>query len=180
MQAEGSLDPSNLIREDASTEWRATWTGQWRIGPTTRIEYSSNTSNDLDFEITDRADSTIVARQKPPLRGKGRDIKTTKTFDTRYKLRPRELPFFGQLKSSIDLNFQINVSSQVRESATGDEQLVPISSSERWDAQLRATYSFSQTFRGEGVIRIENDRNNISEKTRKVRELRMSGTLTFR
>jgi len=179
-QAEGSLDPANLIREGVSTEWRATWTGQWRIGPTTRIEMSSSTSDDIDFEITDRTDSTIVEHQKPPLRGSGRNLKTTSTFDTRYKLRPRELPFFGKLKSSIDLNFQINISSQARESATGEEELVPISSSERWDAQLRATYSFSETFRGEGVIRVENDRNNISEKTRKVRELRASGTLTFR
>ena len=72
------------------------------------------------------------------------------------------------------------MNSQVRESATGEEKLVAISSSNRWDAQLRATYSFSDTFRGEGVIRVENDRNNISEKSRKVRELRMSGTLTFR
>ena len=179
-QAEGSLDPANLIRQGVSTEWRATWTGQWRIGPTTRIELSSSTSDDLDFEITDRTDSTIVAHRKPPLRGSGRNLKTTSTFDTRYKLRPRELPIFGKLKSSIDLNFQINISSQVRESATGEEQLVPISSSERWDAELRATYSFSETFRGDGVIRVENDRNNISEKTRKVRELRASGTLTFR
>ena len=179
-QAEGSLDPSNLIREGVATEWRATWTGQWRIGPTTRIELSSTTSEDLDFEITDRSDSTVVVHHKPPLRGSGRNSKTTTTFDTRYKLRPRELPFFGKLKSSIDLNFQINMSSQTRESATGDEKLVPISSNERWDAQLRATYSFSETFRGEGAISIENDRNNISEKTRKVREVRMSGTVTFR
>ena len=90
------------------------------------------------------------------------------------------MPLFGKLKSSIDLNFQINVSTQIRESATGEEQLVPISSTDRWDAQLRGTYSFSDTFRGEGVLRIENDRNNISEKTRKVREMRFSGTLTFR
>ncbi len=179
-QAEGSLDPANLIREARTREWRATWTGQWRIGPTSRIEMSSTTSEELDFEITDGSDSTIVASQRPPLRGSGRTVKSTKTFDTRYKLRPRALPLFGKLKSSIDLNFQINVSTQIRESATGEEQLVPISSTDRWDAQLRGTYSFSDTFRGEGVLRIENDRNNISEKTRKVREMRFSGTLTFR
>ena len=180
LQAEGSLDPSNLIREGKTREWRVTWSGNWRIGPSTRIELSSSTSDDLDFEIEDRSDSTIVVSQRPPLRGKGRNLKTTKTFDTRYKLRPRELPLFGKLKSSIDLNFEININSQVRESATGGEQLVPIASSDRWDAQLRANYSFSDTFRGEGVIRIENDSNNISEKTRKVREVRMSGTLTFK
>ena len=179
-QAEGSLDPANLLREGKSNEWRVSWTGQWRFGPTTRIEVSSSTSNDTDYEIADRSDSTIVASQRPPLRGSGRNAKTTTTIDTRYKLRPRELPLFGKLKSNIDLNFQINISSQVRESATGEEKLVAISSSNRWDAQLRATYSFSDTFRGEGVIRVENDRNNISEKARKVRELRMSGTLTFR
>ena len=179
-QAEGSLDPANLIEEADTREWRITWTGQWRIGPTTRIEMSNSTSEDTNFEITDQSDSTVVFSQKPPLRGTGRNIKRTATFDTRYKLRPRQLPFFGKLKSSIDLNFQINLNTQIRESATGDEQLVPISSSARWDAQLRGTYSFSETFRGEGLIRIENDRNNISEKTRKVRELRMSGTLTFR
>ena len=179
-QAEGSLDPANLLREDKSNEWRVSWTGQWRFGPTTRIEVSSSTSNDTDYEIADRSDSTIVASQRPPLRGSGRNAKTTTTIDTRYKLRPRELPLLGKLKSNIDLNFQINISSQVRESATGEEKLVAISSNNRWDAQLRATYSFSDTFRGEGVIRVENDRNNISEKARKVRELRMSGTLTFR
>ena len=179
-QAEGSLDPANLLRESKSNEWRVSWTGQWRFGPTTRIEVSSSTSDDTDFEIADRSDSTIVASQRPPLRGSGRNTKTTTTFDTRYKLRPRELPLFGKLKSSIDLNFQINIHSQVRQSATGGERLVSISSSDRWDAQLRATYSFSDTFRGEGLIRVENDRNNISDKTRKVRELRMSGTVTFR
>ena len=179
-QAEGSLDLSNLIREGKAREWRATWTGQMRLGPTLRLELASSTDDDIDFEIADRSDSTIVVSQRPPLRGTGRNSKTTKTFETRYKLRPRKLPFFGQLKSSIDLNFQINLSSQVRESATGAEELVPISSADRWDAQLRGTYSFSETFRGEGVIRVENDRNNISEKTRKVREMRFSGTVTFR
>ena len=179
-QAEGSLDLSNLIREGKAREWRATWTGQMRLGPTLRLELASSTDDDIDFEIADRSDSTIVVSQRPPLRGTGRNSKTTKTFETRYKLRPRKLPFFGQLKSSIDLNFQITLRSQVRESATGAEELVPISSADRWDAQLRGTYSFSETFRGEGVIRVENDRNNISEKTRKVREMRFSGTVTFR
>lgn len=179
-QAEGSLDPSNFIRESRSTDWRLTWTGQWRIGPTTRIEMSSSTSDDIDFEISDSSDTTLVVSRKPPLRGTGRNSKRTKTFDTRYKLRPRELPLFGTLRSSIDLNFEINVNTQIRQSATGEEELSPISSQDRWDAQLKANYSFSDTFRGEGLIRIENDRNNISERTRKVREMRFSGTLSFR
>jgi hypothetical protein len=46
--------------------------------------------------------------------------------------------------------------------------------------ELNGTYKFSDNFRGQGVIRVENNRNELTEKTRKLRELRMSGTLFFR
>ncbi len=178
-QGEGDLQPRNLINQSVSTEWRASWTGQWRIGPTTRFEINRSASDDLDYELAEE-DSSGVVTGRPPLRGSGGLERNKTSFDVRYKLRPRELPFFGKLKSNVDLRFEVAFESEIRSSGTGSEAPVPISSTDRVKAELRATYTFSENFRGDGIIRYENDRNNISDRTRKVRELRASGTLFFR
>jgi hypothetical protein len=178
-QGERDLQPRNLITQSESTEWRASWTGQWRVGPTTRFEVNRSTSEDLDYELAEE-DSNGVVRGLPPLRGSGELQRNKTTFDVRYKLRPRTLPLFGKLKSNVDLRFEVSFESEIRQSGTGSEQPVPISSTDRVKAELRATYTFSENFRGDGIVRYENDRNNISDRTRKVRELRMSGTLFFR
>ncbi|MBT5060306.1 MAG: cell surface protein SprA [Gemmatimonadetes bacterium] len=176
-QGEGNLQPRNLINQSVSTEWRASWTGQWRIGPTTRFEVNRSSGDDLDYEL---AEDDSSGGGLPALRGSGGLQRNKTSFDMRYKLRPRELPFFGKLKSNIDLRFELAFESEVRSSGTGSEAPVPISSTDRIKAELRATYTFSENFRGDGIIRYENDRNNISDRTRKVRELRASGTLFFR
>lgn len=178
-QGEGDLRARNRINESESTDWRASWTGQWRIGPTTRFEMTRSKSDDLDYELAEE-DSSGVPRGLPPLRGSGGLQRNKSSFDVRYKLRPRQLPLFGKLKSNVDLRFEVAVESEIRSSGTGAEQPVAIASTDRFKAELTATYNFSESFRGNGVIRFENDRNNISDRTRKVREVRMSGTLFFR
>ncbi|MBT3342137.1 MAG: cell surface protein SprA [Gemmatimonadetes bacterium] len=178
-QGEGDLRDRNLINQSESTEWRASWTGQWRIGPTTRFEVSRSASDDLDYEQAEEDDSG-VPRGRPPLRGSGGQERNKTSLDVRYKLRPRHLPLLGKLKSNVDLRFELSLESDVRSSGTGAERPVAISSTNRSKAELKATYSFSESFRGEGIMRFENDRNNITDRTRKVRELRMSGTLFFR
>ena len=114
------------------------------------------------------------------LRGSGGQVRNKTSLDVRYKLRPRRLPLLGKLKSNVDLRFELAFESDERSSGTGAERPVAISSTNRSKAELTATYNFSESFRGNGEIRWENDRNNISDRTRKVRELRMSGTLFFR
>ena len=42
------------------------------------------------------------------------------------------------------------------------------------------SYSFSENFRGEGLIRVENNNNKLTDKTRKTRELKLSGTFFLR
>ena len=60
------------------------------------------------------------------------------------------------------------------------EKLTEISATDRWRTQLSLSYSFSENFRGEGLIRIENNDNRLTDKTRKSRELRLSGTFYLR
>ena len=98
----------------------------------------------------------------------------------KYNLRPRHLPLFGDLRSNVDLVFRVEVESDTRSSGIGEQEATPISETGRVKVELNGTYKFSDNFRGQGVIRVENNRNELTEKTRKLRELRMSGTLFFR
>ncbi|MEE2657731.1 MAG: cell surface protein SprA [Candidatus Latescibacterota bacterium] len=179
-QGEGDLSRRNLISEGTSREWRGSWTGQWKIGPTTRFEMSRSVGNDRDFELGDRSEHTEEGSGPLATRGRGSLNKSSTVFDVRYKLRARRLPLLGDLKSNVDLRLEFSVEGETRYSATGDSELTPISSTDRWKAQFDATYNFSENFRGNGVLRIENNRNNISQRTRKVREVSASGTLFFR
>ena len=177
-QGEGNLDPGNLISRGKSTEVRTSWNGRVRIGPTLSIERSRSTSLDLDFELANPSDTTSFVA--PPLRGSSSNEKVSTTFKTSYNLKPRGLPLFGKLKSNIDLRYTFSIENTIRSSATSDAEREPISDTNKWKSELRATYKFSSSFRGEGLIRLENNRNNLTEKTRKLRELRVTGTLFFR
>ena len=42
------------------------------------------------------------------------------------------------------------------------------------------TYNFSTNFRGEGRVRVENEKDLLRDKTRKIREVRLSGTFFLR
>ncbi len=91
---------------------------------------------------------------------------------------------------SVSLNAQISnrrcqslefrASRETSSPMTTPTRPSPTSATSRWKVELNATYKFSDNFRGQGIIRVENNRNQLTEKTRKLRELRTSGTLFFK
>jgi hypothetical protein len=178
-EGEGSLSSRNLITEGSSTEFRVSWNGRWRWGPTTTIERVVSTSESKDFELAsaESDSSALVAR---PLRGTSSAKRASTTFKATYNLKPRSLPFFGKLKSDVTLNYEFGLEGEVRSNATANEERTPITGTDRWKTQLSLSYSFSENFRGEGLIRIENNNNQLTDKTRKTRELRLSGTFFLR
>ena len=178
-QGEQNLSPGNLISRSKDSEFQTSWNGRIRIGPTMNVKRVRSTSTEFDFELASLEDSVDVTQAKP-LRGSTNREKRATTFSTSYNLKPRGLPLFGNLKSNIDLKYEFGLETEVRSSATGDAERAPISESDKWKTSLKATYKFSDSFRGEGLIRLENNRNNLTDKTRKTREVRLTGTLFFR
>ncbi|MBN62269.1 MAG: cell surface protein SprA [Gemmatimonadetes bacterium] len=173
------LSARNLITEGTSTEIRASWNGRWRWGPTTTIERVISRGESRDFELAAAEDdsSAGVAR---PLRGTSSNERVSTTFKVTHKLKPRSLPLFGKLKSDMSLNFEFSVEGEIRANGTADEARTPITDTDRWRTKLSLSYSFSENFRGEGLVRIENNDNRLTDKTRKTRELRLSGTFYLR
>ena len=114
------------------------------------------------------------------LRGTRDQERVTTTFKITHNLKPRRLPLIGRLKSDITLNLEQKFEGETRSIATGDEERVPNSKENRWRTQLSMTYNFSANFRGEGRVRIENKKDYLRDKTRKIREVRLSGTFFLR
>ena len=174
-EGEGSLVPGRLLSEETKTEFRASWNGRWRWGPTTTIERVISTSESRDFEPTaDGDDSTQL------LRGTRAKERVTTTFKITHSLKPRRLPLIGRLKSDVTLNLEQKLEGETSSIATADEKRVPNDRKTRWRTQLSMTYNFSANFRGEGRIRIENNKDHLRDKTRKIREVRLSGTFFLR
>ncbi|MCC7264417.1 MAG: cell surface protein SprA [Candidatus Latescibacteria bacterium] len=178
-EGETNLHLGNLLRREKSTEVRASWSGRWKIGPSTKIEVTRSQGLDYDYESDVRADSAGTGGLRP-LRGSGSLEKGGTTFEVRHTLKPRGLPLFGKLKSNIELKFEVGVDGERKGSATGDAARVTISQSSRVKLNTSATYKFSESFSGRALIRLENNRNDLTDKTRKVREVSLSGTLYFR
>ena len=178
-EGEGSLNPRDLLSKGVSRQTTVSWNSQWRHGPSMRISHTRKVGEDLDFELASPSDSLSV-NDTPPLRGSSEDEKSKTSVEMKYNLRPRHLPIFGALRSNVDLVFRVEVESDTRSSGIGEQEATPISETGRVKVELNGTYKFSDNFRGQGVIRMENNRNELTEKTRKLRELRMSGTLFFR
>ncbi len=182
-EGEGGLGPGNLIRKGNSREIRVSWNGKWGIGPSTKVETVISRGTELDFELAGDAgaDGEVAASEEErPLRGSGSQQKRSTTFRVNYNLRPRNIPFFGKLKSDVDLKFEVTRENETRSKGTGYAERVPISGIGRWRGSLNASYKFSESFRGDGLIRIQDDRNKLTEKTRRSRELRLTGTMFFR
>ena len=133
----------------------------------------------VNYELVDLSSGEVSLEQRPPLRGKGLNERSSASLETRYKLRPRKLPLIGRLKSNLDLKLSLTLENRSRENATGEQELVLFDSSGRWEARLDGSYNFSDSFRGTGVIRLEN-RTPHNNRTRKVREVRFGGTLFFK
>ena len=178
-EGEGSLSDRDLITEGTSTEFRISWNGRWRWGPTTTIERVVSTSESRDFELAS-AESDSSAFGPRPLRGTSSNERASTTFKATYNLKPRSLPLFGKFKSDVTLNFEFGIEGETRANATADEARTPITETDRWKTQLSMSYSFSENFRGEGLIRVENNNNKLTDKTRKTRELKLSGTFFLR
>ena len=174
-EGEGSLAPGHLLSEETKTEFRASWNGRWRWGPTTTIERVISTAESRDFEPTaEGGDGT------QPLRGTRDQERVATTFKITHNLKPRRLPLIGRLKSDVTLNLEQRFERETRSIATGDETRIPNDKTNSWRTQLSMTYNFSANFRGEGRIRIENKKDHIKVKTRKIREVRLSGTFFLR
>ena len=171
----GSLTPGHLVSEETKTEFRASWNGRWRWGPTTTFERVISTSESRDFELGEQSDDGTQA-----LRGTRDRERVTTTFKITHNLKPRRLPLLGSLKSDVTLNLEQKFEAETRSIATGDEERVPNGKENVWRTQLTMTYNFSANFRGEGRIRIENNKDQLRDKTRKIREVRLSGTFFLR
>lgn len=178
-EGENSLRLGSLLRREQSTEIKGSWSGRWKIGPSTKIEVSRSRGLDFDYETDVRTDSA-GAEVLRPLRGSGSLEKGGTTFEIRHTLKPRGLPLFGKLKSNIELKFEVGLEGERKGSATGDAARVTIAQTSRTKLNTSATYKFSESFSGRALIRLENNRNNLTDKTRKVREVSLSGTLFFR
>jgi hypothetical protein len=176
-EGEGGLAARNLITEGTSTEFRMSWNGRWRWGPTTTIERVVSTSKSKDFELASAGSDSTGPR---PLRGTSSNERVSTTFKVTYNLKPRSLPLFGKLKSDVTLNYEFSLEGETRSNATANEKRTPLTETDRWRTQLSMSYSFSENFRGEGLIRIENNDNRLTDKTRKTREVRLSGTFFLR
>ena len=175
-EGNNSLLPHNLLSEETTDEMRLTWTGQWRWGPSTRIGVTRSSSDETNYELA----AAEVAAGRPPVRGSGTSERSATNLEVKYRLRPRELPLLGKLKSEVDLAFEIERGFKKRSSATGLEEPVPLESKDEWKAELKGTYRFSDTFRGNGVVRMDYTRDNRRDQLRKVHEVKVSGMLTFR
>ncbi len=171
----GSLEPGRLLSEETKTEFRASWNGRWRWGPTTTIERVLSTSESRDFEPT-----TGGSGGEQPLRGTRDREQVTTTFKITHNLKSRRLPLIGRLKSDVTLNLEQKFEGETRSIATGNEERFTNGKENRWRTQLSMTYNFSTNFRGEGRIRIENNKDHLRDKTRKIREVRLSGTFFLR
>ena len=183
LEGEGSLGPGHLLREGNSSEIRISWNGKWGFGPSTKIERVISRGTELDFELDGDAvegGEAGEAEAERPLRGSGSQQKRSTTFRVNYNLRPRSIPLFGKLKSDVDLKLEYTRENETRSKGTGYAERVPISGVRRWRGSLTASYKFSESFRGDGLIRIQDDQNQLTEKTRKSRELKVSGTMFFR
>jgi hypothetical protein len=178
-QGEGSLARRNLISRGESRQFSATWSGRWKLGFSTKLTTTRSEDREFDFELAGGLDS-LATDQVPPLRGRSQTRKVRSAFEIKYDLKPRSLPLFGQLKSSVNLDFDLAFSEEERASATGTEELAPIASTGSWKASLNATYRFSDNFRGGGLVLVEDNTNKVTDKTRKIREVRLTGTLFFR
>ena len=178
-EGETNLNPGNLIQESISRQTSVTWSGQWRWGPSTTVKVAKSTSEDIDFELASFADTTSSVDDGPRVRGRGRGQKLKTTIDTKYNLRPRSLPLFGKLKSNVDLQFKIELQSDERSSATGDEVQAPIAQTAKLKLDFKVTYKFSSTFRGQGRMLYEDNTNGITGRKRRIREVRMAGTFFF-
>ena len=180
-EGEGSLGPGNLIREGNAREIRISWNGKWGIGPSTKIETVISRGTELDFELAgDAGEEAAEAEEERPLRGSGSNQKRSTTFRVNYNLRPRSIPLFGKLKSDVDLKFEFTRETETQSKGTGYAERVPISGVRLWRGSLTASYKFSESFRGDGLIRIQDRRNQLTEKTQKSREVKLSGTMFFR
>jgi hypothetical protein len=178
-EGERNLNPENLLRRERSTEVKASWSGRWKIGPSTKVEVSRSQGIDYDYEVDVRAD-TSGGSQLRPLRGSGSLEKGGTTFEIRHSLKPRGLPLFGKLKSNVELRFEFGVEGERKGSATGDAARATIARTSRIKLNTSGSYKFSESFQGRALIRLENNRNDLTDKTRKIRELSLSGTLFFR
>jgi len=176
-EGEGGLNVRNLLTRGQGKELRISWNGRWRWGPTTTIERVVSSSTSEDFELASD-DSTAVG--PPDLRGRGSNERSSTKFNIKHDLKPRSLPIFGKLKSNITINFEIGIEAETRANGTADEVLTPITEQERFKTQLSLTYKFSDNFRGTGLIRWENNDNKLTDKTRKTREVKLSGTFFLR
>jgi len=182
-QGEGSVRPQDLLQRSSDQDFSGSWTGQWRWGPATTIRSSRSTTKDIDFELPTVAGEEGDLEQvdlTPSVRGRGFTQRNQHSFDIKHTLRPRSLPLFGKLRSSVDLRLKIEVEDEIRTSGTGDEEQAPISISERWKFEAKADYKFSDSFRGSGLIRAENNTDGLTSRTRKLRQLNVSGVFLFK
>ena len=176
-QGEGNLRPGNLTGEGTSRQLQASWRGKMTLGPTLTLERRQTKGVNFDYELGREATNLDSL---PPKRGSSGTTNQKSTLRLKHNLKPTGLPLLGKLKSNVDLTLELGLEKEERTSAVSDNRRVRIGGTEKTKASLNATYNFSQNFRGRGILRWENNTNTLTEKTRKIREVRLSGTLFWR
>ena len=107
--------------------------------------------------------------------------RVTTTFKITHNLKPRRLPLLGRLKSDVTLNLEHKLEGENALHRHGCRRARSQRQRETAGAlSCPMTYNFSTNFRGEGRIRIENNKDHLRDKTRKIREVRLSGTFFLR
>ncbi|MHB9030065.1 MAG: T9SS outer membrane translocon Sov/SprA, partial [Candidatus Latescibacterota bacterium] len=83
------------------------------------------------------------------------------------------------LKSSIDLQMGFNVSQNQQRRSIEGKPMAVVAKGSSWSISPKADYRFSQKFTGTAMVRIEDQKDGMTSRVRKVREVSISGRMTF-
>jgi hypothetical protein len=84
-----------------------------------------------------------------------------------------------KLKSSIDLQMDFNVSQNEQRRSIEGKDMAVVAKGSSWSVSPKADYRFSQKFTGTAMVRVENQKDGMTSRVRKVREVSISGRMTF-
>ena len=176
--------PGNLLREGNSREIRVSWNGKWGIGPSTKIETVVSRGTELDFELTGDAageGEAAEAEEERPLARQRQQPEAVHDLSSQLQPEAPQHTPLRQVEERTSIS-NSNSTGRPRPNPRGPATPngCPLAGCAGGGGSLTASYKFSESFRGDGLIRIQDDLNQLTEKTRKSREVKFSGTMFFR
>ena len=170
---EGGLDPEYLRRKTYKVRFSPllSWTARWKGGLRTTLKTSRERSEDEDFR-----DGAIWGRTQ-------REQETLSlTLDYSFSAS-QGIPLFIfkriRLKSKLDLSLDFQTKHDQQKEARGDSPPVPRRDDSDWSVKLRSSYRFSQKFTGGAKVEFGNRLNQLTDTTRKTREVGFWGEIRF-